>query len=515
MKKIAYFVSMLLLIGIVVVACKKDDDSTPPGAEHTVTSFTPPSGPVGTEVAVIGTNLTTLNATAAIGGTAATITGANSDGTELYITVPNGAETGKISVTIGGVEAKSTANFTVTNEVTGPESIELATTSMELHTLDTAEFPEITNWDEFENPTISYESDNENVIEVDENGNLTALQAGEAEITITIGELTETVAVTVVGRMFVAGFIEKNDGDEYTAAIWINGELLEIIDGTSTAAYDIFVQGTDIFTTGVDYTEDGTLVKVWKNQALFDVLTNGQNNAYSRALFLDGLDVYVAGFQNNDKNMAMYWKNGNAHILSNETKSANAYDIELYDGELYIAGREQNESNELVAKYWKDGIATDIADGAAAHSIFIVDDSSVYTAGYGKQFNPPRNIARAWINNELLYELGDLDHNSVVKSIVVEGTDVYMAGIDWSTNMAKLWINDELEIDLTSESKDSEAHAVSVFDGIAYVVGSRQSENDNEISVATVWLVDKNGEIIDEIILPSNTSAFAQSIVVK
>ncbi len=76
----------------------------------TVTGFSPTSGPVGTEVSVTGTNLT--NATdVTFNGTAATFSVVSD--TELRTTVPNGATTGKISVTTPNGTALSSSHFTV------------------------------------------------------------------------------------------------------------------------------------------------------------------------------------------------------------------------------------------------------------------------------------------------------------------------------------------------------------------------------------------------------------------
>lgn len=77
----------------------------------TITSFTPPSGPVGTSVAITGMSL--LNASAVkFGGVAATTFTVNSN-TQVTATVPSGAVTGKITITTPGGTATSATNFTV------------------------------------------------------------------------------------------------------------------------------------------------------------------------------------------------------------------------------------------------------------------------------------------------------------------------------------------------------------------------------------------------------------------
>jgi surface protein len=100
----------------VLWSCSKDDGpSTPlPAGAPTIANFTPPSGPVGTEITINGTNFSTSVAsnTVKIGTATATVTAATA--TQLKATVPTGATTGLVSVTVGGKTATSTTNFTVT-----------------------------------------------------------------------------------------------------------------------------------------------------------------------------------------------------------------------------------------------------------------------------------------------------------------------------------------------------------------------------------------------------------------
>ena len=79
----------------------------------TISSFNPTSGPVGTSVAITGTNLcgasaVTFDATAAPGFTV-------DSNTQITATVPSGATTGKIGVTTPVNTATSATDFTVTN----------------------------------------------------------------------------------------------------------------------------------------------------------------------------------------------------------------------------------------------------------------------------------------------------------------------------------------------------------------------------------------------------------------
>jgi len=76
-----------------------------------LTSFTPPSGAVGTSVTITGVSFTQTTKVT-FGGIAATSFTVNSD-TQVTATVPTGAVSGKIVVTTPGGSASSTTNFTV------------------------------------------------------------------------------------------------------------------------------------------------------------------------------------------------------------------------------------------------------------------------------------------------------------------------------------------------------------------------------------------------------------------
>ena len=77
-----------------------------------ITSFSPPSGPVGTPVTITGSGFTGATKVS-FGGKNATVFTVNS-GTQITVTVPSGAVTGKIKVTTTGGLATSTGTFTVT-----------------------------------------------------------------------------------------------------------------------------------------------------------------------------------------------------------------------------------------------------------------------------------------------------------------------------------------------------------------------------------------------------------------
>lgn len=112
---------LLLLLGLSmgIVACKKTNtpDPTPqpdPKPVTSITSIDPATAPVGSTIAVNGTNFSTDPAsnTITIGGVTATVVSATA--TRLVVVVPAGAANGPVTVTAGGQTAQSQILFTVT-----------------------------------------------------------------------------------------------------------------------------------------------------------------------------------------------------------------------------------------------------------------------------------------------------------------------------------------------------------------------------------------------------------------
>lgn len=88
-----------------------------------ISNFTPTSGPAGTTVTIAGTNFSTTpaNNTVKFNETAATITA--STATSITTSVPAGASTGKVKVTVGGQTATSTSDFIVPTCTTPPKPV--------------------------------------------------------------------------------------------------------------------------------------------------------------------------------------------------------------------------------------------------------------------------------------------------------------------------------------------------------------------------------------------------------
>src|SRR6185503_7986305 len=114
------------------------------------------------------------------------------------------------------------------------------------------------------------------------------------------------------------------------ATYWKNGVVNQLTSGVSFA-WDIFVSGDDVYTTGsIRNTGPGVgFVSYWKNSDAV-LLGPGLGGGAGRGIVVVGNDVYVAGVEDNSKfvRLAKYWKNGNPVILTDGASYAVAWGID-------------------------------------------------------------------------------------------------------------------------------------------------------------------------------------------
>ena len=502
MKKIVPTSSLILSLILLVLGCDPDDaTTTSEKSGPSITSFGPTSGPVGTEIFITGKNFSTTaaNNTVKIGSIAATVTSATT--TEIFITVPSGATSGAISVTVGD-KTDTGGIFTVT-ESTTPTSIALDMVSLAIYTNDTAALVATVTGDDSNN-TIAWSSNNEEVLEVDSNGNITALQAGTAEVTASVGNVMASATITINPNIYVVGF--EWDGNTNVAKLWTNGEHENLANGI--VANSVFVHGMDVYVAG-QATNDRAVV--WKN-GIETYLTDGSGYAEAQSVFVVQADVYVVGHEQiGDVDVVKVWKNGALlYDLTNGVNTARAYSIFVVGTDVYVAGYERNNAQKSVAKIWKNEIPTALTDGtndSEANSIYVLD-SNIYVAG--AEENGGNSYAKVWKNEEAINLTNGLSYANAY-SIFVKETDFYVAGAEHyfnqNTYFASFWEN-EVQTNLTNGQTLANSYSVYVLGSDIYVCGFEEEQNEGKI--VKVW---KNEVPIYN--LTSESLANAYSIFVK
>src|SRR5690606_10116964 len=159
--------------------------------------------------------------------------------------------------------------------------------------------------------------------------------------------------------------------------------------------------------------------------------------------FKDPNDVYVAGFEENDKyiSVAKVWKNGVETVLSDGQKASIAKSVFVSGNDVYVAGITTNASGKKVATLWKNTVPAKLSDGTnnADASSVVVSGNDVYVAGTDVVNGKATPVY--WKNGtrvELPFESGGF--GGAAKALSVQGSDIYVAGTEMPQK-AKFWRN--------------------------------------------------------------------------
>jgi len=315
--------------------------------------------------------------------------------------------------------------------------------------------------------------------------------------------------------VYVAGF-EENDSNGLFAKYWKNGVPVPLGAGTFGYATSIAVSGSDVYVAGIQGGSATDVATFWKNGVPVS-LTDGINRGFAHAIVVDGNDVYVAGAEMITVNglfgsVAKYWKNGIPVALTDGKNPAEAMSILVSGSDVYVAGYENRTTQvspsqfvtEAVAKYWKNGVATDLSDGlsfAMANSI-VLSGNDVYVAGQRCQtVSSSCDVATYWKNGNPVPLTTQTP--SYASSIVVSGSSVYVAGNTLSApSFADVW-KDGGFTQLTPEATPSYANQIAVAGSDVYVAGAKNS-------VAGYWKNDSFVPVTDG---THNAYGYAMTVV--
>jgi len=153
-----------------------------------------------------------------------------------------------------------------------------------------------------------------------------------------------------------------------------------------------FVSGNDIYLA--NFTDEAAY---WKNgiKVSLDNTMHFPNSVQVSSIFVSGSDVYVSGYKsyaskgadNTNRQMALYWKNGQEVILSTGTGrfgTRTTSSIFVSGNDVYVSGMSQDpNTGESIAVYWKNGQEVVLAKGPTFTQTFAiaVAGNDVYVAG--------------------------------------------------------------------------------------------------------------------------------------
>ena len=197
-------------------------------------------------------------------------------------------------------------------------------------------------------------------------------------------------------------------------------------------------QGSTLTTLGVtpDVYVSGSLggqAVYWKNGGAV-ILPGGE---MATGIAVVGPDVYVSGWGHDPSTfvfVAKYWKNGVLTDLSNGTSDFLATGIAVSGTDVYVSGTAGAWVH--TALYWKNGVAVPLGPGQA-WGIAVAANGDVYLSSQDSYVGGPRY----WKNGSLLPLPGTA--SSTVNAIAVQGSNWYAVGVDdnGSSQTALCWQN--------------------------------------------------------------------------
>jgi hypothetical protein len=181
-------------------------------------------------------------------------------------------------------------------------------------------------------------------------------------------------------------------------------------------------------------------------------------------------DVYLAGYQiENLVPVAKFWKNGQAASLGDGATSSLASKVLVAGGNVYVAGQWGRR-----AALWTNGVATLLTDGSqpAFAQALAIDGTDVYVGGY--ESNGTYRVAKVWKNGVERWALSDGTRSAEVKSLCVAGGHVYAGGYATNTratDVAMVWQDGAVMAALDSGGKDAEVADLAMAGADLYAVG--------------------------------------------
>jgi hypothetical protein len=290
------------------------------------------------------------------------------------------------------------------------------------------------------------------------------------------------------------------------------------------AVKDIVINVKDIYISGYeyDYSTSKYRAKYWKN-GIETYLTDGMKNAKAFCVFVYIEDVYIVGYEENEKGVkiAKYWKNGTGYDLTTyEIGDLDSIPTSVYvaNNILYIVGyKGGNNNSQPTVPYlpvlWKDSKITFLPDGyinkpnegypAIPKDLFI-KDSNIYIVG-----DTYYDDGIFWKNgtSKILQKENNPAYSRMsLNSIFAYGTDLYIAGTEyWSQGKsgggigggARYWKNEILNSLPSISTYYSNAKSIFVSNNNIYVAGYDVTTQQG-LKKAVYW---KNSK---EVFLPVN-----------
>jgi hypothetical protein len=246
-------------------------------------------------------------------------------------------------------------------------------------------------------------------------------------------------AIWVEGNdIYLAGSRKVSTAGSLSVPVyWKNGVLSDLSSDPAvlSEANDIFVQGQNVYIVGNERNEDGVSVaKLWVNAAVTN-LSDGIVDAGATGVFVQNGTIHVVGWQStssvNSASKAIHWTDGVPQELPSYDSQSSAFDVEVYNGDIYIGGVLQFDNGYYKNMLWKNNqpqYSTLALTSVQANGMFL-NKGDIYMAG---SLEDSQCTACYWKNENLEVLCPVFPSEDILESamgICVENEDVYVVGV--------------------------------------------------------------------------------------
>lgn len=255
--------------------------------------------------------------------------------------------------------------------------------------------------------------------------------------------------------VYVGGYNNNFNTDKFAANIWKNGDV-NFASPYFSFINEIFISGKDIYAVGREFKGSGSSViaTIWKNGVSTTLGNKDENSVYgsnssnATGIFVSGNDVYVCGVQRyvdfiTKPNTGTVWKNGVAMEIESGTELSAIF---VSESDVYTCGTGYM-SGKLGVSFFKNGQKIYFAPNDGEINGLYVTGGDIYASGFGKD-NIGRTVAKIW-KNGIATTLADSKFGNVqANDIFISGNDIYVVGtmpvsslLPFIPRMAVIWKN--------------------------------------------------------------------------
>ncbi len=184
--------------------------------------------------------------------------------------------------------------------------------------------------------------------------------------------------------IYIVGNTETGAETHYQEkpALWKNGVLTtlqNLSEELSTDIRTVFISENNIYIGGSSSGTGKCIATLWKNGTP-TALTKDKTKGRVYDIFVKGNDIYAVGWQQkttDKERIAVIWKNGTPTELSDGTLDTIAYSVYIdKNNNKYVVGYDYNNAENAV--YWKNGKRTNLSpkhdiENSYSKSIFVVE----------------------------------------------------------------------------------------------------------------------------------------------